>query len=419
MPIDILKMFEDIIPNTATQDRETGEAIAQRMTQMGGLGSGFARHMPAIQRGMRGSVGNMLGIETRNKGEILEQTLQSSDFSTPEARAASLARIGQLDQTAALKIKTMLAEQDRQEQLSRNQTTQALASQTSAQAAASNAATNAANQLLEPQRIALAEREMGVAEGSLALNNTTQEDLRAWRVTQDENTDRENDLREQEDETRRLLAQTAADDLDSRASASIREATAEGRAFRNKTADARRIANEFKALQPIAGSAALVAEKWKGLTGTQDEVSLLRANFNSIKNALVMSSLPPGMASDKDIELALSGFPTDTWSPEQIYSFMQGMAKISALTAEESLQRALHLRANRGTDEGFDDEWRSTMAGEGFSAMMEEKYGLRFDEESQSALQSAGAMSGMGSEDIAAEIARQQAVNNALNTRGI
>ena len=113
MPIDILKMFEDVIPNTGAQDRQAG---LDRAGGIGQLGHTAALLQPANARTIRRSAGNLLGIDTRTQGEQLEQTLQSSDFSTPEARTASLARIGQIDQTAALKIKTMLAEQDRAQQ---------------------------------------------------------------------------------------------------------------------------------------------------------------------------------------------------------------------------------------------------------------------------------------------------------------
>jgi hypothetical protein len=50
MTIDISKLFASAIPDLAAQDRESGAALAQNI---GKLGSGYARHLPAINRQMQ------------------------------------------------------------------------------------------------------------------------------------------------------------------------------------------------------------------------------------------------------------------------------------------------------------------------------------------------------------------------------
>ena len=81
----------------------------------------------------------------------------------------------------------------------------------------------------------------------------------------------------------------------------------------------------------------LFSGKWgesiKDITGNQDAVTDLRKRYNAVRASLVVKNLPPGAASDTDIALALSGFPSDNATGEQISSFMRGMAKIEEETA--------------------------------------------------------------------------------------
>ena len=46
--------------------------------------------------------------------------------------------------------------------------------------------------------------------------------------------------------------------------------------------------------------------------GNENKVSELRQQYRAIRNTAALGGLPPGAASDKDIEMAMSGFPTDT-----------------------------------------------------------------------------------------------------------
>jgi hypothetical protein len=43
--------------------------------------------------------------------------------------------------------------------------------------------------------------------------------------------------------------------------------------------------------------------------------------------------LPPGAASDKDVALAMAGFPPDTADAATMASFLRGMSKLSTYTA--------------------------------------------------------------------------------------
>lgn len=76
------------------------------------------------------------------------------------------------------------------------------------------------------------------------------------------------------------------------------------------------------------------AREWlKSATGNQDYMTQLRNEYTRIKNGQAIKMLPPGSASDKDIQIAMKGFPEDTADTKTMASFMRGMAKLNQLTA--------------------------------------------------------------------------------------
>jgi hypothetical protein len=65
-----------------------------------------------------------------------------------------------------------------------------------------------------------------------------------------------------------------------------------------------------------------------------------------MRNTAVLDMLPPGVASDKDIELALAAFPTETSSPANISGFLRGMAKLQAYEAAAESSKAEWIQQN-------------------------------------------------------------------------
>jgi hypothetical protein len=87
-------------------------------------------------------------------------------------------------------------------------------------------------------------------------------------------------------------------------------------------------------LQEAASSSGVYAkggELYKKVTGNQDSVTLLRQEYIRLRNTQAVKTLPPGPATDRDIDLALKGFPEDTANPETMASFLRGMSKLSSL----------------------------------------------------------------------------------------
>jgi hypothetical protein len=81
------------------------------------------------------------------------------------------------------------------------------------------------------------------------------------------------------------------------------------------------------------GALTKFSESLANLTGQQDEYTLLRQEYIRLRNTLAVKNLPPGPATDKDIELALKGFPDENSNSTVLSSFMRGMAKLQQYEA--------------------------------------------------------------------------------------
>ena len=81
------------------------------------------------------------------------------------------------------------------------------------------------------------------------------------------------------------------------------------------------------------GALTKFSESLANLTGQQDEFTLMRQEYIRLRNTLAVKNLPPGPATDKDIELALQGFPNENSDTAILASFMRGMAKLQQYEA--------------------------------------------------------------------------------------
>jgi hypothetical protein len=105
-----------------------------------------------------------------------------------------------------------------------------------------------------------------------------------------------------------------------------------------------------------------VTEKLKELTGEQDAISTLRREYNAIKGSQVVNNLPPGAASDKDIELAMAGFPTDRANKQQLSGFLRGLAKLQRANADLQNFKADYI-SDTGSERGMLQAWKDRSKG--------------------------------------------------------
>lgn len=125
------------------------------------------------------------------------------------------------------------------------------------------------------------------------------------------------------------------------------------------------LARRFEEFDPLEGAGGSAYDRLKSIFGNEDEVNLLRTEYNGMRNSSAIANLPPGVASDKDIQLALAGFPSATASNENVASFLRGMAKMSAM------KQAYHREQSRWFDDprngvdgtGFGEYWQGIREG--------------------------------------------------------
>lgn len=157
----------------------------------------------------------------------------------------------------------------------------------------------------------------------------------------------------------------------------IREASAEARSSRGRSLQAKRLRDRFLQEQPMSGIIGSLMGSFKSFVGGQTAIDNLKKEYDGLRISDGMANLPPGAASDKDVELALSRFPTSNDNPTYIARFLNGLYKASAVDAEYNNFYAQYLSDNFGNSAGVEDAWSevsSTIDWEG-------KYGFTWNED--------------------------------------
>ena len=83
--------------------------------------------------------------------------------------------------------------------------------------------------------------------------------------------------------------------------------------------------------------------------GFQGGMTQLRQEYTRLRNTAAIKSLPPGPATDRDIALALRGFPSETASASDLSSFLRGMAKLQDIDASINNAKTDWLTNNNGS----------------------------------------------------------------------
>ena len=96
------------------------------------------------------------------------------------------------------------------------------------------------------------------------------------------------------------------------------------------------------------GAASRLGEFAKKSIGAEGYETGLRQEYTRLRNQAGIKSLPPGPATDKDIALALKGFPEDTANSKNIASFLRGMAKLQEIDAASNNAKTDWLAQNNG-----------------------------------------------------------------------
>jgi hypothetical protein len=329
------------------------------------LVSALMMNMPQRQESLRRGIGGMLGLDIRTESEKLQDAIKNLDIENIQSARDVAKRL----QDMGLSLQAAQILSLSRERISEKESMERKLS-------------------VEEKRATTDAEQVKLAADQLAFNETVQADLRDWRNRQISEAELDRVLKRDELNLRESIANLQKEDLDSRTRAYLRESDEKASALYEDASATRQLAQQFNAANYTPGMAGQIEEKWKSITGTQDEISILKTRFNNIINSAVMDGLPPGAASDKDIELAMRGFPDASYSPEQIASYLAGMQKMSYIAAEKENERLKFLRANGGspamidseTDQivTFNDFWAKKINDPQYINYLEEKTSLNF-----------------------------------------
>jgi hypothetical protein len=108
---------------------------------------------------------------------------------------------------------------------------------------------------------------------------------------------------------------------------------------------------------PAGGALATGEEAFRKFMGSPDAVSNLKIKYYRLRNSDAVANLPPGSASDADVQLALQGWPGDNAPLSQIRSFLVGMQKMQQSKLEFQRFTTDYIGDNR-TTLGVSRAWR-------------------------------------------------------------
>lgn len=106
------------------------------------------------------------------------------------------------------------------------------------------------------------------------------------------------------------------------------------------------LASAYDTMRPPSGWGVNWMEAVKKAAGGQDRFTALKQEYVKLRNTEALKNLPPGVASDKDIEVAMSAFPDETSNPDLIASFMRGTAKLQRYTSAVEKAKSEWLNQN-------------------------------------------------------------------------
>lgn len=208
--------------------------------------------------------------------------------------------------------------------------------------------------ITDPSKLTAAQRQFASLTEGLTPEQKRQAQLQELGIRQDPLRKRELDLREKIEERQKTkLSSTGEKELISAQNQAI-ELGQQSREFEF-------LINDFQRnVAKLPGGARGQLIKWAdSLFGTQDEFTEFRRRFNKVRLAEGLKYLPPGPATDKDVEIALSGVPDEMSSPEQVVLFLQGSKRLADFAKGYNDFKSDYL-SKKGNTKGLNKAWERT-----------------------------------------------------------
>ncbi|WP_239916735.1 phage DNA ejection protein [Salmonella enterica] len=126
----------------------------------------------------------------------------------------------------------------------------------------------------------------------------------------------------------------------------IEKSAGDAAASRNAADSMTTLADTLEKEKPTLGLFGNAENMFSKLTGQDNYLRDMRIRFNQLANAQATKLLPPGPASDKDIEFARKGIPSETDNPMVMARWLRGMAKMESNNANFNEFRSEWMSAN-------------------------------------------------------------------------
>ena len=140
-----------------------------------------------------------------------------------------------------------------------------------------------------------------------------------------------------------------------------------------------RLLDRYNEENPLGGALGSTFGAFKKFVGGQTAVDSLKTEFDNLVNTGIIGNLPPGVASDRDIDLIRKGFPDSSWSAGEIKEFLKLQAKLSAFATKRNEYKADYLNENRGNLSGFSKSWRNLIEEDGYADLVAKEFNLKYD----------------------------------------
>ena len=108
------------------------------------------------------------------------------------------------------------------------------------------------------------------------------------------------------------------------------------------------LANRIQSAEGGKGALTSATEWFAKSLGQQDAWTQIRNEYTRVRNSVAIKALPPGVATDKDIELALKGIPPENANAATLASFLRGTAKLQDIDSAINNAKTDWLSQNNG-----------------------------------------------------------------------
>ena len=108
------------------------------------------------------------------------------------------------------------------------------------------------------------------------------------------------------------------------------------------------LAKRIETAQGGKGRLTTTSEWFATQLGNQDAWTQIRNEYTRVRNSVAIKALPPGVATDKDIELALKGIPPESANSATLASFLRGSAKLQDIDSAINNAKTDWLSQNKG-----------------------------------------------------------------------